>query len=186
MWSIFQVLYYVSWTRQPTFCCIKSKARSSITPFAKWRHISGGRIGQFLETCCEYRQLNTVDATVVPAVATEMAWIQGCSVFVRTHLDLWWFFSSYPLLNQNDDAYLTRRLFICQITTVLIYRFKRDELTDWKQSCRFHPNDTSMDLFTTLSIHTSRPRQNDRHFAHDIFLNECVWISSKISLNFVP
>ena len=34
------------------------------------------------------------------------------------------------------------------------------------------------------------PRQNDRHFADDIFkyifINENVWISIKISLRFVP
>ena len=40
-------------------------------------------------------------------------------------------------------------------------------------------------LFNTL-----RPRQNGHHFAEDIlkciFLNENVWISHKISLNFVP
>ena len=39
-------------------------------------------------------------------------------------------------------------------------------------------------------INTLRPRQNGRHFADDIFkcifLNENVWISSKISLKFVP
>ena len=40
------------------------------------------------------------------------------------------------------------------------------------------------------NISTLRPRQNGRHFANDIFkcifLNENVWISIKISLNFVP
>ena len=39
-------------------------------------------------------------------------------------------------------------------------------------------------------INTLRPRQNERHFADDIFtcifLNETVWISIKISLKFVP
>ena len=39
-------------------------------------------------------------------------------------------------------------------------------------------------------LSTLRPRQNGRHFADDIFkcifLNENVWISIKISLNFVP
>ena len=39
-------------------------------------------------------------------------------------------------------------------------------------------------------INTLRPRQNGRHFPDDIFkcifLNENVWISIKISLNFVP
>ena len=39
-------------------------------------------------------------------------------------------------------------------------------------------------------INTLRPRQNDRHFADDvfksIFLNENVWIMLKISLKFVP
>ena len=40
------------------------------------------------------------------------------------------------------------------------------------------------------AINTLRPRQNGRRFADDtfkcIFLNENVWISIKISLNFVP
>ena len=40
------------------------------------------------------------------------------------------------------------------------------------------------------TINTLRPRQNGRHFADDIFkwifLNENVWIASKISLKFVP
>ena len=39
-------------------------------------------------------------------------------------------------------------------------------------------------------INTLRPRQNERHFADDIFkcifLNENTWISIKISLRFVP
>ena len=39
-------------------------------------------------------------------------------------------------------------------------------------------------------LNTLRPRQNDRHFADDIFkctfLNENIWISLKISLKFVP
>ena len=41
-----------------------------------------------------------------------------------------------------------------------------------------------------LRFNTLRPRQNERRFADDIFkciyLNENVWISIKISLNFVP
>ena len=41
-----------------------------------------------------------------------------------------------------------------------------------------------------MCVNTLRPRQNGRHFADDIFkcifLNENVWISLKISLNFVP
>ena len=41
-----------------------------------------------------------------------------------------------------------------------------------------------------VSFNTLRPRQNGRHFPDDIFkcifLNENVWISLKISLNFVP
>ena len=36
-------------------------------------------------------------------------------------------------------------------------------------------------LFNTL-----RPNQNGRHFANNIFLNENVWISIKISLKLVP
>ena len=47
-------------------------------------------------------------------------------------------------------------------------------------------------LWATLCIyiHTLRLRQNGRHFADDIFkcifLNENIWISINISLNFVP
>ena len=41
-----------------------------------------------------------------------------------------------------------------------------------------------------LAFNTLRPRQNGRHFPDAIlkwiFLNENVWISSKISLKFVP
>ena len=41
-----------------------------------------------------------------------------------------------------------------------------------------------------MNINTLRPTQNDRNFAGDIFkcifLNENVWISITISLNFVP
>ena len=41
-----------------------------------------------------------------------------------------------------------------------------------------------------LSFNTLRPRQDGRHFPDDIFkwifLNELIWISIKISLNFVP
>ena len=43
---------------------------------------------------------------------------------------------------------------------------------------------------STLPVNTLRPRQNGRHFPDDFFkrisLNEIVWISIKISLNFVP
>ena len=49
--------------------------------------------------------------------------------------------------------------------------------------------DVLLGLFTD-QINTLRPRQNERHFAYDIFkcifLNENVWISIKISLKFVP
>ena len=46
-------------------------------------------------------------------------------------------------------------------------------------------------IFTPhCSLNTLRPRQNGRHFPDDIykciFLNENVWISIKISLQFVP
>ena len=45
-------------------------------------------------------------------------------------------------------------------------------------------------LVVFVTVNTSRPRQNGRHFADDtfkyIFLNENVIISPKISLNFVP
>ena len=41
-----------------------------------------------------------------------------------------------------------------------------------------------------LEINTLRPRRNEQHFADDIFkrifFNENVWISIKISLEFVP
>ena len=41
-----------------------------------------------------------------------------------------------------------------------------------------------------VNINTLRPRQNERHFADDIFkcifLNENIWIPIKISLKFVP
>ena len=44
--------------------------------------------------------------------------------------------------------------------------------------------------FITIKINTLRLRQNGCHFLNDIFkgifLNENVWISIKISLNFVP
>ena len=42
---------------------------------------------------------------------------------------------------------------------------------------------------TATHVNTLRPRQNGRHFADNIlniFLNENVWISRKISLRFVP
>ena len=43
---------------------------------------------------------------------------------------------------------------------------------------------------STLWVNTLRPRQNGRHFPDDIlkwiFLNENVWMSTEISLKFVP
>ena len=50
---------------------------------------------------------------------------------------------------------------------------------------------TSLDAYQSVCTGTSlRPRQNGRHFPDDIFkcisLNENVWISIKISLNFIP
>ena len=46
------------------------------------------------------------------------------------------------------------------------------------------------DQVPTHGLNTFRPRQNYRHFADDIFkcifLNENVWISLKISLNYIP
>ena len=43
---------------------------------------------------------------------------------------------------------------------------------------------------TPMPVNTLRPRQNERHFADDIFkyisLNENVWIPIKISLKFLP
>ena len=47
-----------------------------------------------------------------------------------------------------------------------------------------------MDLVFEYCINTLRPRQNERHFADDmfkcIFLNENAWIPMEISLKFVP
>ena len=44
--------------------------------------------------------------------------------------------------------------------------------------------------YTLLSGNSLRPRRNEQHFADDIFkhifVNENVWISTKISLKFVP
>ena len=59
-------------------------------------------------------------------------------------------------------------------------------LLSWYQlHCAINCTYCSEDSFNTL-----RPRQNGRRFADDIFkrisLNENVWISIKISLNFVP
>ena len=48
----------------------------------------------------------------------------------------------------------------------------------------------SINFQPLVGVNTLRPRQNGRHFPDDIFkcifLNENVWISIKISLNFVP
>ena len=41
-------------------------------------------------------------------------------------------------------------------------------------------------LRTFVTINTLRPRQNGRHFADCIFMNENVWFPIKISLKFVP
>ena len=41
-------------------------------------------------------------------------------------------------------------------------------------------------LYIGRWVNTLRPRQNGRHFTDDIFLNENIWISIKISLKFVP
>ena len=45
-------------------------------------------------------------------------------------------------------------------------------------------------FFWMATINTLRPRQNEQHFADDIFkrifFNENVWISIRISLKFVP
>ena len=47
-----------------------------------------------------------------------------------------------------------------------------------------------VDILSDAVINTSRLRQNGRHFQDDIFkcifLNEYIWISIKISLQFVP
>ena len=51
-------------------------------------------------------------------------------------------------------------------------------------------SETSKYKTSQSGLNTLRPRQNGRHFPDDIFkcifLNENVWISIKISLNFVP
>ena len=50
--------------------------------------------------------------------------------------------------------------------------------------------DLLMSISITVYINTSRPRQNGRHFADDIFnwifLNEIFWISNDFSLKCVP
>ena len=43
-----------------------------------------------------------------------------------------------------------------------------------------------MDYAKIISFDTFRPSQNSHHFTNDIFLNENVWISLKISLKFLP
>ena len=49
---------------------------------------------------------------------------------------------------------------------------------------------TALRVSVACIVNTLRPRQNGRHFPDDIFncifLNENVWISIKISLNFTP
>ena len=51
-------------------------------------------------------------------------------------------------------------------------------------------NSTDQSTAHYMKVSTKGPRQNDRHFADDIFkcvlLNENEWISIKISLKFVP
>ena len=51
-------------------------------------------------------------------------------------------------------------------------------------------NHTLWNTYSVLPINTLRPRRNEQHFADDIFkrifFNENVWISIKISLEFVP
>ena len=64
----------------------------------------------------------------------------------------------------------------------------------WRPSClglnvltNIHaPNSTVTAKNITPTINTLRPKENGRHFADDIFLNENVWIPVKISLKFVP
>ena len=50
--------------------------------------------------------------------------------------------------------------------------------------------DVLLSFLLILTFNTLRPRQNGRHFADDtfkrIFMNENVWISTNISLKFVP
>ena len=52
------------------------------------------------------------------------------------------------------------------------------------------PHSPAVSVSYQLFFNTLRPRRNEQHFADDIFkrifFNENVWISIKISLNFVP
>ena len=58
----------------------------------------------------------------------------------------------------------------------------------WWQGLETPPPSTFITAF--IQVNSLRPRQNVRHFPDDIFncifLNENVWISSKITLKFVP
>ena len=73
-----------------------------------------------------------------------------------------------------------------------ILEIKRSPANILEQTfCLGHPDSGSMSvtLGWTVAINTSRPRQNGRHFADDIFsifLDENARISLKLSLKFVP
>ena len=60
----------------------------------------------------------------------------------------------------------------------------------WRPLCLVHIMLSKLNGISAHRFNTLRPRQNERHFADDIFkwlfLNENVWISIKISLKFVP
>ena len=66
-------------------------------------------------------------------------------------------------------------------------------ITGCQDVCKYSDDITLVTLThvaRTCRVNTLRPRQNERHFADDIFkcifLNENIWISIKISLKFVP
>ena len=74
--------------------------------------------------------------------------------------------------------------------------YSRFTQTDWpkltkiKIWMRIYIHSLIEDVITHPCFNTLRPRQNGRHFPDVIFkcifLNENVWISIKISLNFIP
>ena len=67
---------------------------------------------------------------------------------------------------------------------------KCQHVTKWRLRSHSEPGGRCSNSQPRHIVITLRPRQNGRHFPDDIFkcisLNENVWISIKISLNFVP
>ena len=107
------------------------------------------------------------------------------SPFNRWLLVLNYFFSTFQICS-DVGSYL---LALCCYIWWVISCCKQQLCQKNKQThclCNFWSNDTGGYTF----LNTLRPRQNGRHFADDtfkcIFLNENVWIVSKISLNFDP